>query len=76
LADKVHNARAILRDLRKREVGSRVWTRFSQPKEMAIWYYRSLATNFRKLLPGQLANELGEIVQTLETEDNAENSTE
>lgn len=33
LADKVHNARAILRDLRKPEVGEKVWARFSQPKE-------------------------------------------
>jgi hypothetical protein len=31
LADKVHNARAILRDLRKPEVGEKIWCRFSQP---------------------------------------------
>jgi (p)ppGpp synthase/HD superfamily hydrolase len=68
LADKVHNARGILRDLRKREVGSRVWTRFSQPKEKTIWYYRSLANKFGELLPGQLANELHEIVEVLEGE--------
>ena len=66
LADKVHNARAILRDLRKPEVGEKVWTYFSQPKERTIWYYRSLADQFRKRLPGQLSNELGEIVEVLE----------
>ena len=66
LADKVHNARAILRDLRKPEVGEKVWTYFSQPKERTIWYYRSLADQFRKRLPGQLSNELGEIVGVLE----------
>ena len=33
LADKVHNARAILRDLRKPEIGEKIWARFSQPKE-------------------------------------------
>ena len=33
LADKVHNARAILRDLRKQDVGEKIWSRFSQPKE-------------------------------------------
>ena len=66
LADKVHNARAILRDLRKPDVGEKVWTYFSQPKERTIWYYRSLADQFRKRLPGQLSNELGEIVGVLE----------
>ena len=66
LADKVHNARAILRDLRKPEVGEKVWTYFSQPKEKTLWYYRNLADQFRKRLPGQLSNELGEIVEVLE----------
>jgi (p)ppGpp synthase/HD superfamily hydrolase len=66
LADKVHNARAILRDLRKPEVGEKVWTYFSQPKEKTLWYYRNLADQFRKRLPGQLSNELGEIVGVLE----------
>ena len=66
LADKVHNARSILRDLRKTEVGSAIWSRFSQPKDQTVWYYRSLADVFRKALPGQLANELDEIVGVLE----------
>ena len=66
LADKVHNARAILRDLRKPEIGEKIWTRFSQPKERTLWYYRSLANRFRELLPGQLADEFHEIVQVLE----------
>jgi (p)ppGpp synthase/HD superfamily hydrolase len=46
LADKVHNARAILRDLRKPDVGEKIWSRFSQPKEQTLWYYRSLADTF------------------------------
>jgi (p)ppGpp synthase/HD superfamily hydrolase len=65
LADKVHNARAILRDLRKPEVGEKVWAHFSQPKERTLWYYRSLADQFRKRLPGQLANELRDIIEEL-----------
>jgi (p)ppGpp synthase/HD superfamily hydrolase len=65
LADKVHNARAILRDLRKPEIGEKIWSRFSQPKERTLWYYGSLAEIFRKKLPGQLAEELGEIVAVL-----------
>jgi hypothetical protein len=64
--DKVHNARAILRDLRKSDIGDRVWSRFSQPREKTLWYYRSLADKFRERLPGQLAEELGEIVEVLE----------
>lgn len=66
LADKVHNARAILRDLRKPEVGEGDWSRFSQPREKTLWYYRALADKFRKRWLGQLANELHEIVEVLE----------
>jgi (p)ppGpp synthase/HD superfamily hydrolase len=67
LADKVHNARAILRDLRKPDVGDSIWSRFSQPREKTLWYYRSLADVFRNRLPGQLANELHEIIEVLES---------
>ncbi|HEY7246990.1 MAG TPA: HD domain-containing protein [Xanthobacteraceae bacterium] len=66
LADKVHNARAILRDLRKPDVGESIWSRFSQPRERMIWYYRALAEKFRKRWPGQLADELLEIVEVLQ----------
>ena len=66
LADKVHNARAILRDLRNPDVGESVWSRFSRPREETLWYYRGLADTFRKRSPGPLANELHEIVQVLE----------
>jgi hypothetical protein len=65
LADKVHNARAILRDLRKPEVGAAVWGRFKASKADTLWHYRELAAAFRKRLPGQLADELGEIVDAL-----------
>jgi (p)ppGpp synthase/HD superfamily hydrolase len=65
LADKVHNARAILRDLRNPEIGSAIWSRFGQPREKTLWYYDSLADVFRHVLPGQLSNELREIVDVL-----------
>jgi len=68
LADKVHNARSILRDLRKVEIGSVVWDRFNQPKQDTLWYYRELANSFQHLLPGQLSDELMEIVIVLENE--------
>lgn len=66
LADKVHNARAILRDLRKPEVGQTIWSRFDQPHDKTLWYYRCLADRFRNRWPGQLADELHEIVEVLE----------
>src|SRR5450759_1357396 len=54
LSDKVHNARSILRDLRKPEIGTTVWERFKNPKEKTLWYYRELENAFQRLLPGQL----------------------
>jgi (p)ppGpp synthase/HD superfamily hydrolase len=68
LSDKVHNARSILRDLRKPEVGTIVWERFKGKKEGTLWYYRELANAFQRLLPGQLSDELIEIVIVLENE--------
>jgi hypothetical protein len=57
---------SFLRDLRKPEVGEGIWSRFSQPREKTLWYYRNLADKFRQKWPGQLANELYEIVEVLE----------
>jgi len=69
LSDKVHNARSILRDLRKPEIGAAVWSRFGKrPKEDTLWNYRELANALKELLPGQLADELMEIVIVLENE--------
>jgi (p)ppGpp synthase/HD superfamily hydrolase len=44
LADKLHNARAILRDLRTG--GDDVWTRFNAGPDEVRWYYRQLADRF------------------------------
>jgi hypothetical protein len=66
LSDKIHSARSILRDLRKPEIGTTVWARFKTPKEETLWYYRQLANAFQRLLPGQLADELIEVVIVLE----------
>jgi GTP pyrophosphokinase len=68
LAGKVHNARAILRDLRKPDVGEEVWGRFSVSKKQTLWYYRSLADMFCERLSSQLSDELREIVEILEPE--------
>lgn len=67
-ADKIHNARLKLRDLRKPDVGKAVWSKFNQPKKNTLWYYRQLSSAFGRRLPGQLASELGEIVAALEAD--------
>jgi (p)ppGpp synthase/HD superfamily hydrolase len=66
LSDTIHNARSILRDFRKPEIGPNVWGRFKKPKEDTLWYYRVLASAFQKLLPSQLADQLADIVAALE----------
>jgi (p)ppGpp synthase/HD superfamily hydrolase len=68
LSDKVHNARSILRDLRKPEIGEAVWGRFRNSKKDTLWNYRELAKAFMKHLPGPLAKELSDIVDELEKE--------
>jgi len=47
-SDKLHNARAIVTDLR--HYGSSVWERFNAPREKQLWYYRELVKIFRKHL--------------------------
>jgi (p)ppGpp synthase/HD superfamily hydrolase len=64
LADKLHNARAILADYRR--IGDALWARFNvgspEPAEIrrqVLWYYRSLANAFREAgASGYLIEEL------------------
>ena len=44
LADKVHNARAILLDYRTE--GDALWARFSAGRDEQLWYYGALARGF------------------------------
>lgn len=64
LADKTHNARAIVMDLRVH--GQDVWTRFNAGRDGTLWYYRSLADAFRAVRPGSLAEELARTVSEME----------
>ena len=71
LSDKIHNARSILRDLRKPEIGKAVWDRFKNSRKDTLLYYWELAKSFQKRLKDQsakmqLADELSEIVDVLE----------
>lgn len=65
-ADKLHNARATLSDVRA--VGDDVWRRFGSGREGQLWYYRSLADIILERHPGPLADELDRVVRSLEAE--------
>jgi len=65
LADKVDNARAILRDFKRH--GDALWERFNvRDPEEHLWYYRSLYEVFRPRLQSWLVDELGRVVGELE----------
>ena len=55
-ADKLHNARSIVADLRS--LGDELWTRFTGGKEGSLWYYETLAKAFASTGVGPLAVEL------------------
>ena len=63
-SDKLHNARAILRDFRL--FGDGVWTRFKGGKDGSLWYYRSLITAFRQAANSELIEELDRVITELE----------
>jgi (p)ppGpp synthase/HD superfamily hydrolase len=65
-ADKVHNAYAILRDLRNE--GEKVWQRFNAPPDDVIAYYQSLVRSYRAAGGGRLVEELDRIVRGIERE--------
>jgi (p)ppGpp synthase/HD superfamily hydrolase len=64
LADKLHNARSILSDLRGS--GDGLWTRFNGGKEGTLWYYRALLEVFRESGPSPMLIAFEEIVSKIE----------
>jgi (p)ppGpp synthase/HD superfamily hydrolase len=56
LADKTHNAEAILFDYRV--LGEALWDRFNDGVAGTRWYYRSLANIFTDVMPGRLSDRL------------------
>jgi hypothetical protein len=56
LADKTHNAEAILFDYRV--LGDALWPRFNGGAEGTRWYYSELADIFARNLPGRLSDRL------------------
>ena len=65
-ADKVHNAYAILRDLRN--VGDTVWERFNASADDIMAYYQSLVRSYKEAGGGRLVDELDRIVRAIERE--------
>jgi len=63
-ADKLHNARSILSDLRVH--GPALWGRFNAPKEGTLWYYRSLVQAFARHGRTPLVDELDLTVSAIE----------
>jgi GTP pyrophosphokinase len=63
-ADKLHNARTILADLRV--LGDGLWERFTGGKDGTLWYYRSLVEAFRETGSGPLVEELDRVVAEIE----------
>lgn len=63
LADKTHNARAIVDDLTV--VGAELWVRFTGGREGTLWYYTELAQAFESHLPGHGADRLTLIVSRM-----------
>ncbi len=65
LADKLDNARAILRDFRA--LGNEVWQRFSvQDPQLQLWYYRLLLEVFGQRTHSWMVGELRDVFDALE----------
>lgn len=64
VADKLHNARAILADYR--ELGNDLWKRFNGGKEGTLWYYRALVNAFRATGITPLIEELDRVISEIE----------
>jgi GTP pyrophosphokinase len=63
-SDKLHNARAILRDYRAHS--ENLWDRFNGGKDGTLWYYRSLVKAFSKAERNELVEELERVVAEIE----------
>lgn len=59
-ADKLHNARSVLTDLR--ENGAALWDRFNTGRDRQLWYYRSLVDVLTRRYPRPVTRELAATV--------------
>jgi len=63
-ADKLHNARSLLRDLRQK--GKVVWNHFKGGREKTLWYYRAVVEVLQRSGTSPLVEELDRTVTELE----------
>ena len=63
LADKIHNARSILSDLKITE--GDVWGKFNGGKKGTLWYYQSLVEIFQNSTFTELTQELKGLVDEI-----------
>lgn len=73
LADKLHNARSILRDLHTD--GENVWKKFKGGREGTLWYYRSLVDIFQQIDDNFLVDELTRVVGKIEERSNSNSNS-
>ena len=65
LADKLDNARTMLRDFRAH--GDELWQRFTvQDPQLHLWYYRSLLEVYTDRVDNWMADELRDVIDALE----------
>jgi GTP pyrophosphokinase len=65
LADKLHNSRSILFDLRRE--GDLIWERFNGGKGGTLWYYRALLGVFQANYSSPMLDEFGRTVLEIES---------
>jgi (p)ppGpp synthase/HD superfamily hydrolase len=63
-ADKLHNARSLLRNCL--QVGDAIWTRFRGGKMGTLWYYRSMVELLKVIKPHPIVDELEGVVLEIE----------
>ncbi|WP_341530143.1 HD domain-containing protein [Nostoc sp. UHCC 0302] len=63
LADKLHNARSLLSDLRQH--GSSIWKEFKTGREGTLWFYQQLQQVYSATGSDFLAQELSRVIQEL-----------
>ncbi|MEI7711042.1 MAG: HD domain-containing protein [Rhodospirillales bacterium] len=63
-ADKLHNARSIVMDVRTHGVS--MFGRFNAGQEGTLWYYTSLSAAFAETMPGTLSRELSAAVADMQ----------
>ncbi len=66
LADKVHNARALVADYHQH--GERLWSRFNAGRAQQVWYYGELLKLFGERTTSSLVAELAQLLDELEAE--------